>query len=156
MGEEKNYWLCICNSENANIVKERKIWGVSERHKNTIGKVGEGDFLVLYTIMEKSGEDVTQPKIRGVYKAASEPFAEYTRVFKSRGKENELFPRRVKLEPVYVPENPTPFRELIPKLGFITNKEKWHTHLFGRAMRTIPKTDFETIFSALKEEWVDK
>lgn len=152
MEEEKNYWLCIGNSENWNIVKEQKIWGVSERHRNILEKVKEGDFLVFYTIMGKRGEQTIQPQIRGIYKASSKPFIERTRIFKSPEKREELFPHRVKLEPVYVPENSAQFRKLIPEMEFITNKKRWNTHLFGRAMRNIPKKDFETIFSALQEE----
>jgi len=151
MEEEKSYWLCIGNSKNWSIVKERKIWGVSERHRNIIRKVREGDFLIFYTIMEKSGGQLIQPQIRGVYKASSKPFIENTKVFMAPGGKEERFPHRVKLEPVYVPENPASFKKLIPELEFITNKERWNTHLFGRAMRKISKRDFETIFSALKE-----
>jgi len=152
MGEEKNYWLCIGNSENWSIIKEKEVWGVSEHHRNTLGKVREGDFLVFYTIMEKSGDQLIQPQIRGVYKSASKPFTENTKVFAAPGGKEERFPFRVKVEPVYVPETPIPFKKLIPELEFITNKKRWHTHLFGRAMRKISKKDFDTIFSALKEE----
>lgn len=151
MEEEKNYWLCIGNSDNWSVIKEREIWGVSERNRNIIGKVREGDFLVFYTIMEKSGDQFIQPQVRGVYKASSKPFIENTKIFIAPGEKEERFPHRVKVEPVYAPENPVPFKKLIPKLEFITNKKRWHTHLFGRAMRKISKKDFETIFSALKE-----
>ncbi len=34
-----NYWLCILNSENWEIVKNKKIWGVTARHKNKISQV---------------------------------------------------------------------------------------------------------------------
>jgi len=150
MEEEKNYWLCITNGENWAIIKERQIWGVSERHKNIVGKVKEGDYLVFYTIMEKKVGEVIQPQLRGVYKTSSNSFKENTRLFKPVGAGDEFFPHRVKLEPVYVPEKSASFKELIPKLEFITNKKRWNTHLFGRAMRQIPKNDFEIIFSALK------
>ncbi|MEA3487940.1 MAG: EVE domain-containing protein, partial [Euryarchaeota archaeon] len=39
------------------------------------------------------------------------------------------------------------FKPLIPKLKFITNKNKWSGHLMGKAMRTIPKDDFVLIGS---------
>ncbi len=32
------YWLCITNEDNWKVIKDKKIWGVSERHKNTIDK----------------------------------------------------------------------------------------------------------------------
>jgi len=57
--------------------------------------------------------------------------------------------RRVKLEPVIMAEEPIQFKELIPKLKFIVNKERWTGHI-RRAMRTIPKEDYDLIFSAVK------
>jgi hypothetical protein len=36
------YWLCITNEENWNVVREKNIWGVAERHRNTIAKVKKG------------------------------------------------------------------------------------------------------------------
>jgi predicted RNA-binding protein len=38
-----NYWLCITNEENWKVIREKNIWGVPERHKNTIAKVKFGD-----------------------------------------------------------------------------------------------------------------
>jgi predicted RNA-binding protein len=58
----------------------------------------------------------------------------------------ELFPHRVKLEKVILQKNPLPFDQLIPKLRFITNKKLWTGHL-RRAMRLIPKEDYEIIYA---------
>lgn len=33
------YWLCITNEENWQVVKQKNVWGVAQRHKNTIAKV---------------------------------------------------------------------------------------------------------------------
>jgi len=36
------YWLCITTEANWKVIKERNIWGVPGRHKNTIAKVEPG------------------------------------------------------------------------------------------------------------------
>ena len=136
-----NYWLCVTNGENWRVVKERKLWGVSNRNRRLIERVKPGDLLVFY-VMPK--------KISGVFEAASEPFESDEKVFSwgEFGRE-ELFPYRVKLEPVSVPEEPISFEELISRLGFIVNKKRWTGYL-RRAMCIIPKEDYETIQSSLK------
>lgn len=112
------------------------MWGVSERNRRSIERVKPEDLLVFY-VMPK--------KISGIFKATSEPFESREKVFgwAEFGKE-ELFPYRVKLEPVIVPEKPLSFNQLLPKLNFITNKKMWSGYL-RRAMRTIPEEDYETI-----------
>ncbi len=47
------YWLCITNEENWQIIKKNNIWGVAERHKNTISKVKKGDRCLIYVKQEK-------------------------------------------------------------------------------------------------------
>ena len=47
------YWLCITNEENWQVVKQRNVWGVAERHRNTIAKVILGDTLLMYLKQEK-------------------------------------------------------------------------------------------------------
>jgi len=60
---------------------------------------------------------------------------------------NETFPLRIKLKPIKIFEKPVEFKSLIPKLKFITNKRKWSGHLMGKAMRQIPKEDYDIIMS---------
>ena len=136
-----NYWLCVTNEENWNVVTKKKVWGVPRASKRLIEGVRRGDFLVFY---------VSPKSIRGVFEAVSEPYEDEKRIFHS-GKfgEKEVFPHRVKLKPVIVTKKPVNFENLIPKLNFITNKRMWTGHL-RRAMRTIPREDYETIVLALK------
>jgi predicted RNA-binding protein len=42
------YWLCITNEVNWNVIKSVNIWGVPDRHKNTIAKVKPGDKLLRF------------------------------------------------------------------------------------------------------------
>ena len=143
------YWLCITNEANWNVIKKRNIWGVPERHKNTIAKVKPGDKLVIYLKQEKVNDEIKEPRIVAVYEVISEPFRDSTRIFSSKGMRNsgETFPWRVKIKPIKIFDKPIEFKSLIPKLRFITNKKKWTGHLMGKAMREIPEEDFRLIIS---------
>jgi len=47
------YWLCITTEENWKVIKEKNVWGVPERHKNTIAKIKPGDKLLIYLKQER-------------------------------------------------------------------------------------------------------
>ena len=141
------YWLCITNEDNWEIIKEKQIWGVAERHKNTINKVKIGDKLLIYET-QRSGKEFKPPYIRGVYEVVSEVYKDTSKIFNPIPKNpNEKFPYRVKLKEIKVFEPPINFKDLIPKLDFITNKKKWNGHLMGKAMREIPESDYKTLIT---------
>jgi predicted RNA-binding protein len=140
------YWLCITNEENWKVIKQKNIWGVPERHKNTITKVKPGDKLLIYLKQERDKDEIKEPRIVAVYEAVSEVFKDSTRIFKTpKGMGNETFPLRIKLKPVKIFDKPVEFKPLIPKLKFITNKKRWSGHLMGKAMRGIPGEDYRLI-----------
>ena len=142
------YWLCITNEENWKVIREKNIWGVPERHKNTIARVKPGDKLLIYVKQENIDGDVKPSRIVGAYEVVSEPFKDSARIFKTpKGMGNESFPWRVKIKPIKIFDKPIEFKPLIPKLKFITNKKRWSGHLIGRAMRKIPDEDFKLIVS---------
>jgi len=145
------YWLCITTEENWKVIKEKNVWGVPERHKNTIAKVKLGDKLLIYLKQERSKDRTVEPRIVAVYEATSETFKDNRRIFKSpSGMGNETFPIRIRLKPVKIFSAPVDFKSLIPKLKFITNRRKWSGHLMGKAMREIPEEDYELIMSVAK------
>ena len=41
------YWLCITTEENWKVIKQKNIWGVQEKHRNTIAKVKPGDKCLI-------------------------------------------------------------------------------------------------------------
>ncbi len=141
------YWLCITNEENWKVIKERNIWGVPEKHKNTISRVKPDDKIVIYVKQERIKDEIKEPRIVGIYEVVSEPFKDSSRIFSSKGvrRSNETFPWRVKIKPIKIFDKPVEFKPLIPKLKFITNKKKWSGHLMGKAMREIPEEDFKLI-----------
>jgi predicted RNA-binding protein len=145
------YWLCITNEANWKIIKSKNIWGVSDRHKNTIAKVKPGDKLVIYVKQENVKGEVKPSRIVAVYEVVSEPFRDSTRIFSSKGvrSSGETFPWRVKIKPIKIFDRFVEFKPLIPKLKFITNKKKWPLYLMGKAMRSIPREDFELIISTV-------
>ena len=135
------YWLCVVNEENWRIVKEKLVWGVSDRYKRKMEQLEEGDMLAFY---------VRPKRLGGIFRAVSKPYVDKKPIFSSEGfREGEVFPNRVKIEPVLVPEEPVPFEPLIGQLGFIKKKDKWTGYLRG-AMRQIPEEDFKVLEEALR------
>ncbi len=95
------YWLCITNDDNWKVIRAKNIWGVSERHKNTIAKVKPGDRLLIYLKQERDKDEIKEPRAVVVYEAISEAFKDSSRIFKTpKGMGNETFPLRIKLKPV--------------------------------------------------------
>lgn len=142
------YWFCITTEENWKVIKEENVFGVPERHRNTVEKVNPGDRLVIYLKQERTKDRIVEPRVVAVYEAVSKAFRDSTRIFKApKGMGNESFPLRIKLKPVKIFEKPVEFKPLIPKLKFVTNKKKWSGHLMGKAMREIPEEDYKLLIS---------
>ena len=142
------YWLCITTEENWNVVKKKSIWGVAERHQNTIAKVKPGDKCLVYVMSTKKDGEIIPPRIIAAYEVASKVFKDSTRIFKSPPNKSEIYPLRTRLKPIKIFSTPVDFKSLIPKLKFIKNKQKWVGHIQGKAMREIPEEDFKLIMSS--------
>ena len=131
------YWLCILTPENYEIVKEKLVWGVTERHKNKILQVEPGDKLVMYVIREK--------KIKGIYEAASKPYEDRTEIF-----HGGVYPHRVKLKLVKHSEEGVDIKKLVPELELFKRKDKfWAGVLRGKAMIELTKEDYLRCFKLL-------
>lgn len=135
-----NYWLCVTNEGNWDIVIKERVWGIPERYKGLIGKVQKGDFLVFY---------VSPKKITGAFRTVSAPFEDRKKIFSNEGfDKKEVFPHRVRVEPMLIAEEPIQFDHLIQKLKFIISKNKWMGYL-RRAMVLIPKEDYDLILGTI-------
>lgn len=145
-----HYWLCITNRENWNVVQQLKIWGVAERHRNTINKANPGDRLVFYLVSEPIDGERLESAVGGEAEIASEVFKDTRKIFKrgSVKKKGEIFPLRVNLSNVNPFKEEILFKPLIPHLQFIKNKKKWSGHIQGKAMRLISEEDFNRIVKA--------
>lgn len=141
------HWLCITNRENWKVVQQQKIWGVAERHKNTINKVAPGDQLLFYLIGELIDGQRLESAIGGQAEVASDVFRDTRKIFGSGSvkKKTETFPLRIRLSNVRSFTKEIPFKLLIADLEFIKNKRKWSGHIQGKAMRMISEKDFKRI-----------
>lgn len=132
---EKGYWLFVTDDINWDIMKKNLVWGVSERHKNMLNKINLGDEAVVY---------IKGRKLGGSFKITSKPYTK-------SGIFTGLFDHKIDLAKVNIPSKLIDFSDdVINRLKFITNKERWSTHLFGHALIKITKEDFEYLNSLLK------
>lgn len=135
-------WLCILNESNWRIVKNKNIWGVSNRHAQLIRHVKEGDSLVFYI---KGLYEVA-----GIFEVVSSPFQDSKRIFNANGfDQKERFKDRVRIQEKIVPSEPFDFRALIPDLELFKRKDRWGPRLQGRAMIKLSDQDFHLIRKAL-------
>jgi predicted RNA-binding protein len=135
-----NYWLCITNEKNWEIIRKRNVWIVPKRSRGIIQKVKTGDLLAFY---------VAPKKVAGVFKTVSEPYVDEEVIFSADGfSGNERFSYRVRLEPVVLAKEYVDFSSLIPRLSFIVNKKRWSGYL-RRAMVQIPKEDYDLLYGQL-------
>lgn len=124
-------WLCILTPRNYEIVKEKLIWGVDNRHKKILQKVRKKDKLVMYLLGEK--------KIRGIYEVRSSLYEDESRIFP-----DGFYPYRVKLKKIK--EGELNIIEILDKLELFRNVRKnWGLKLIGRAMIQLTKEDYEII-----------
>lgn len=140
LNKDVNYWLCVVDEDNWPIVKEKGIWGVSSKcarklKKLLFSKVKRNDVMVFYVKPRKV--------IGGIYKATSGIYKDTTRIFNNGN--GEVYPYRIRLKPLLVPDEPVDFRKLVPKLKFIRNKHNWGMYL-KTSIRLLGDKDFRTIY----------
>jgi predicted RNA-binding protein len=138
-------WLCITTEENWKVIKEKNIWGVAERHRNTIARVKPGDKCLIYVMSHRKDKEIVPPSVVAAYEVDSEMFRNASRIFNSPPDRKETYPLRIKLSPIKIFLKPIDFKSLIPELSFIKNKRRWTGHIQGKAMREIPEEDFQLI-----------
>ncbi|MFY9194129.1 MAG: EVE domain-containing protein [Methanoculleus sp.] len=139
------HWIASSNRANAEVLDREHIWGVPKRNKSIMHRVKPGDTLLIYIRQEKVDDATLPSAIAGVYEVASEPYEDHTRLFLTPPHMgDEVFPYRMRVQPVAVFSEPLEFKPLIPDLKFITNKRMWSGHL-RQAMRTIPEEDYQLI-----------
>jgi len=119
-----NYWLCVIHSdENWNKVKENLVWGGSDRWRKTVGRVKVNDGLVFY--LSKRG-------FVGIFIAASEYFYDETKIWS-----DEVYPHRIKLASLSIPENP-----IAPNEFFEHFPQKKLRAYVRMGVRKIPEDEF--------------
>lgn len=139
-----NYWLCITDYFNYEIIKEKKIWGVSKNHLKKINRVNKGDVLFFYQT-QKNYRPKKKPNMRASALAKDKCFIDDTKIFGNAGSWTfgELYPYRVNLTHFKEVKNLIDFRKIVSDIDFIKNKKCWGVYLMGRAMIPLNKKDYD-------------
>lgn len=143
-------WLCVLNRENFEIVKREGVWGVNERHKNTLRKLNPGDICAFYLRGETRGENQFEPCIGGIFIVSSLPYFDETDIFLSKRNPDEKYPYRVRVSPYYNLRSTVPFKQVVPDLSFIVKKHNYGCYLLGRPLRELSKEDMAVIEAKIK------
>lgn len=140
-----NYYIAVTNDDNWPTVKGKHIWGLPEGRENLIKRLKRGDYLFIYLMSSKRGDEFLPSRVAGLFQVASDPYRDSKRIFKGR-----LYPNRVKLKPILIPKKPVEFKPLVPKLTFIKNKQFWAAHLRS-GLAKIPEQDFKLLKTVLEK-----
>jgi len=132
------YWLCIINEDNYKIVKQEKTLGVNEQYSLALRKFKKGDMVVFY---------VKRRKLGGAFQVDSNMYEDRENIIFSGGD----FPYRIKLKIVKLPKSGMIEwdDEMIRRVQFFRNKEKWMLHLLGRAFCEISIGDYGYLYSRI-------
>jgi len=121
------YWLHVADQDEYN--SEAGVLGFKERWRDTLTRVKRGDQVITY-LAKKSVFAGLSVVSNGLYHDSDDP----------------EYPYKIVIEPIKV--DPVDVRALLPKLSFVTNKERWYAH-FNKSLYEIPKSDFYEIRNAL-------
>ena len=137
-----SYWIFSVTPENWQIARQKKIWAV--RTENLAQKVSKGDFIVLYV----SGTETFCTIIETL--EDWRPAAEV--VWIDEMEEHRIkYPYQTKVK--IVQEGLANVKELVQKLSFIKNKQKWGVYVRGtpaNMRRPISESDYQIIQNVMK------
>ncbi len=131
------YWLFIINKENWEVVKKTNIIGSNYEDKTDL--INKDDIIVVYAIRPISS-------ILATYKVVSK-FKENKKIFMGN-----IYPYRLRMEPIKILKTPILFKELVNKFSFIENKNSWHSYLFGvKGVRELAQKDYDIIIKEINK-----
>ncbi|TDA42155.1 MAG: EVE domain-containing protein [Thermoproteota archaeon] len=133
------YWIFVTDHMNWDVVLKEGIYGLPEKREKLMKRVKKGDEAFIYMVQEKVEYRILPSRIAGLFEIVSDPFKSDKRIFRG-----DLYPNRVMLKPILVPERPLDFKPLVPRLSFIRNKERWSAYL-RRGIVEIPEKDYMLI-----------
>ncbi|MBN1217215.1 MAG: EVE domain-containing protein [Candidatus Lokiarchaeota archaeon] len=129
-----NYFLFIVSKENWKIIKSKNIIGTD--NQKTFNKIMPNDKILVYI----NGIS----KINALYNV-EEKFEEYDQLFIDKD-----YRFRFKINEIEFFDETIDFKELVHKLKFIKNKDKWFTHIGGSKGATqISLRDYTALIKAL-------
>jgi len=123
-------WLLIINQKNWDIVKKTNIIG--SKYGTKMNLIKKNDIIIIYIKMLSL--IVGEYNVILNYKDEKEHF------------HGEIYPFRLKLDPIKILKNPISIRSLINRLEFIRNKKSWYAHLYGgRGIKQLSSKDYKII-----------
>ena len=139
-----NYWICIINKENWNIISSNLIWGVKLNQKKKFEQIEPGDKIIFYL---KGGI------FKGIFESNSKMFESYEKLFKPHPtwNRNEIFPLRIKIKSIASSTLETNLIEILGKLSFIKKKKNWAAYFF-RSIIKINKEDYLVIKNSMRKK----
>lgn len=105
--------------------------GLSERWKDTLSNVENGDMIVTYLARRSAFVDLKEVS-KGYY------------LSNNGSGNNQGHPHRIQVRRIYASQTPVGVKALIPFLDFIKNKEHWQSY-FDKTFQEIHEEDFDTI-----------
>ncbi|MBP2145040.1 putative RNA-binding protein [Methanofollis sp. W23] len=132
-------WIAVSEENRWEMIKEKMVWAVAQRHADTISKVELGDRLLVYI------HDLDEPAFLGAFEIASELYINRIPLFPGT---KEVYPLRVKLKPVTLFPTPVRAAPLAAALAGFRNMEDWQDDLAAQAMRAVPDKDYARVMAA--------
>jgi len=130
-----NYYLFIIDKSNWDIVNSGNIIGTDD--EKIYNKINENDKILIYV----SGLS----KVKALYEVISK-YEEETPLFQGKN-----YHYRIKLNLIEYFEVKAEFKDLVPKLDFIENKERWYTHLGGiKGVKALTLRDYTAMIKSLR------
>ncbi|MBY9007444.1 MAG: EVE domain-containing protein [Candidatus Lokiarchaeota archaeon] len=129
-----NYFLFIVSQKNWEIIKSDKIIGTD--NQKTFKKIMSNDKILVYI------NGISE--IKALYNVI-EKYEDHDQLFIDRN-----YPYRFKINEIEFFDEKIDFKELVHKLKFIKNKDKWYTHIGGlKGATQISLRDYTALIKAL-------
>lgn len=145
------YFIVSISESNWLVVKRENIYGVPETARKAPRELVKPDDYLIFYVSKKASEKLGG-KIVGVYRVVSDWFEGRELLWPDEvGQGRLIYKWRVKIEPVKL--GTVEFREIVPRLSFIKNKQRWSAYLVGtpgNAGKPIPAEDAELIMKMMK------
>ena len=125
-------WLIVTSQENWEVCLQNHVWGADENRASQMKKVKQGDEFLIY---------LKGMKIAGICKVLSDYYYEESHMWN-----DGVFPHRVRIEPVKVPQTSIDIKKLYDTYFRYKGTPGGY---FGQAIRPIPDNEFSIFQSDL-------
>lgn len=139
-----NYWICITNKENWNVIANEHIWGVKYSQKRNIERIEIGDKIIFYV---KGGI------LKGIFESNSMMYESKEKLFNPHPlyNQNEIYSLRIKLNLITPSILESNIMKILENISFIIKKKNWAVYFF-RTLIKISKEDYLNIKKSMKKD----